>query len=51
LLQDRPTDITLAYDAAKSQGDAFLKSFDSGLDLIDVEIAAAVRHLIAENNS
>jgi len=50
LLQDRPTDITLAYNAARNQGDAFLKSFDSGLNLIDADIASAVRHLIAEND-
>lgn len=47
LLQDRPTDILFAYEAAKAQGDAFLKSFGSGLELIDADVAAAVRQLIA----
>ncbi len=47
LLQDRPTDISLAYEAAKTQGDSFLKSIDSGLDLIDSDVATSVRELIA----
>lgn len=43
LLEDRPADISLAYRDAKKQGDAFVKSFLSGLDLLDDNIAAAVR--------
>ena len=50
LLQDRPTDITLAYDAAKEQGEAFLNSFESGLNLIDQDIATAVREQIARGS-
>lgn len=46
LLQDRPTDISRAYEAAKTQGDAFLTSFESGLTLIDADVAASVRRLI-----
>jgi hypothetical protein len=48
LLRDRPTDISLAYEAATSQGDTFLGSINSGLDLIDADIAASVRQLIAD---
>ena len=43
LLEDRPSDITLAYDAAKIQGDSFVKSFDAGLNMLDDKLAAAVR--------
>ncbi len=46
LLQDRPADITLAHDAAKSQGNKFLDHFDAGLDLLDPAITAAVRDLL-----
>lgn len=46
LLRDRPTDISLAYEAARAQGEAFLKGIDSGLELIDAEMAASVRRLI-----
>jgi len=47
LLEDRPADITLAYDAARKQGDTFVKSFNDGLNLLDEEIAAAVRDQLA----
>lgn len=47
LLEDRPADITLAYDAARKQGDSFVKSFKDGLNLLDEEIAAAVRDQLA----
>ncbi len=43
LLEDRPVDISLAYDAAKIQGDAFVSSFVAGLNMLDDDIAAAVR--------
>lgn len=46
LLRDRPADISLAYEAAKAQGEDFLKRIDSGLDLIDTEVATSVRKLI-----
>ncbi len=51
LLQDRPSDISLAYEAAKTQGDTFLRSIDSGLDLIDPDVAASARQLIAETDT
>lgn len=50
LLQDRPADITLAYEAAKAQGEAFLKSIDAGLGLIDTRVANSVRELISANS-
>jgi len=43
LIEDRPSDITLAYDAAKRQGDSFVKSFETGLNMLDDEITATVR--------
>lgn len=43
LLEDRPSDIALACEAAKAQGEAFMKSFETGLELLDREIADAVR--------
>jgi len=43
LLKDRPADISLAYDAAKTQSRAFVSSFLAGLDMLDDSIAAAVR--------
>jgi len=43
LLEDRPSDIALAYDAAKEQGEAFIKSFETGLELLNREVADAVR--------
>ena len=50
LLQDRPMDIALAYEAAKAQGDAFLTSINTGLGLIDAEVAASVRKLVTSDN-
>ncbi len=43
LLELRPTDITLAFDAAQSQGESFTGKFNSGLELIDDDVSAAVR--------
>ena len=51
LLRDRPADVSLAYEAATAQGEAFLKSIDSGLDLIDAEVANSVRELIADSDT
>ena len=48
LVEMRPTDITLAYDAGKTQGKSFLRDFKAGLKLIDKEIAAAVRDQLDE---
>ena len=48
LLRDRPSDISVAYEAAKAQGDAFLSSIDKGLDFIDAEVATPVRRLITD---
>ena len=42
LLENRPTDISLAYDAAKDQGEAFISDFRAGLRLIDEDLANAV---------
>ena len=42
LLQDRPSDITLAYEAAKAQGDVFEKSFKAGLGMLNRDIADAL---------
>jgi len=42
LLDSRPADITLAFVAAKVQGDAFVSDFLAGLRLIDKDVAAAV---------
>ena len=42
LLDSRPADITLAFEAAKVQGDAFISDFLAGLRLIDKDVAAAV---------
>jgi len=42
LLDSRPADITLAFEAARSQGDAFVSDFMAGLRLIDKDVAAAV---------
>ena len=43
LLDSRPADITLALEAAKAQGDAFVSDFMAGLRLIDKDVAAAVQ--------
>ena len=43
LLELRPTDISLAFDAAQSQGDPFVGKFTSGLELIDDDVSTAVR--------
>ena len=42
LLENRPTDISLAYDAAKDQGEALISDFRAGLRLIDEDLANAV---------
>jgi hypothetical protein len=46
LLENRPADITLAYEAAKTQGDAFVSDFRAGLRLIDKHLAGAVHEQI-----
>jgi len=43
LLENRPADITLAYDAARIQGESFVRNFEVGLRMLDAEIATAVR--------
>jgi hypothetical protein len=43
LLDSRPADITLALEAARAQGDAFVSDFMAGLGLIDKDVAAAVQ--------
>jgi hypothetical protein len=42
LLEVRPTDILLAVDAARKQGDAFMTSFENGLKLLPQDVADAV---------
>ena len=44
LLDSRPADITLALEAARAQGDAFVSDFMAGLRLIDKDVAAAVQN-------
>lgn len=48
VLEDRPADIALAYEAAKLQGEAFVKNFQAGLNLLDKEVAEAVRRQLEE---
>ena len=43
LMELRPTDISLAFDAAQSQGESFVGRFTSGLQLIDDDVSDAVR--------
>ncbi len=43
LLENRPADISLAYEAAKAQGEAFVTDFRAGLRLIDKDVAAGVQ--------
>lgn len=43
LLDSRPADIALAYNAAKNQGSAFVADFHAGLRLLDSEIASPLR--------
>lgn len=43
LLDSRPADITLAFEAAKTHGDSFVSDFMAGLRLIDKDVAASVR--------
>lgn len=42
LIDSRPGDITLAFEAAGSQGDTFVSDFMTGLRLIDKEVLGAV---------
>ncbi|MGB5625213.1 MAG: GSU2403 family nucleotidyltransferase fold protein [Woeseiaceae bacterium] len=51
LLENRPSDITLAYDAANAHGDAFTQSFEDALNLVDNKIAHDVRALLAKHKS
>lgn len=46
LLENRPADIALAYEAAKAQGDSFVSDFRSGLSQIDEDVSEAVHRLI-----
>jgi hypothetical protein len=47
LLEDRPADIVLAYDAARTQGDAFISKFERGLELLPRDVADAVTVICA----
>ncbi|MGB5627193.1 MAG: hypothetical protein WBM61_15780, partial [Woeseiaceae bacterium] len=49
LLDSRPGDITLAFDAARTQGEAFVSDFMAGLRLIDKEVTGAVFDRIDNN--
>lgn len=51
LVEDRPADIALAYDAARKQGDAFLFSFKKGLELLEPEVADAVQEKLLPMSS
>jgi len=51
LLENRPMDIALAYDAAKAHGPAFTEHFESALDLIDDKIADDVRVLLEKHEN
>ena len=46
LLENRPTDIALAYEAAKTQGEVFVSEFRAGLRLIDKGVASDVHQQI-----
>jgi hypothetical protein len=46
LLENRPSDISLAFEAAKAQGDAFVADFLAGLRLINEEVSSSVRQQI-----
>ena len=46
LLETRPADIPLAFDAAQNRGDSFVARFVAGLDQIDGEVATTVRRHI-----
>ena len=46
LLETRPTDVSLAYEAAKAQSEAFVSDFHTGLRLIDKGVAASVQSLV-----
>ena len=46
LLENRPSDVSLAYEAGKTQGDTFVSEFRKGLGLIDETVAEAVVDLI-----
>ena len=50
LLDSRPADITMAYEAAKAQGQSFVSKFHSGLQLIDKEVASAVHEIIQQSS-
>jgi hypothetical protein len=49
LVDSRPGDITLAFGAARTQGETFVSDFVAGLSLIDKDVAAAVHGLIDGN--
>ena len=51
LIENRPGDITLAFEAAKSQGEAFISDFLTGLRLIDKEVLGAVLNQIDGNTT
>jgi hypothetical protein len=49
LVDSRHGDITLAFGAARTQGETFVSDFVAGLSLIDKDVAAAVHGLIDGN--
>jgi hypothetical protein len=48
LIENRPADIALAYEAATQQGDSFITDFRSGLRMIDKGIATQVLDHLGE---
>lgn len=43
LVEERPSDIAFAHEAARSQGKNFLKRFETALDMLDGGVARGVR--------
>jgi hypothetical protein len=51
LLENRPSDIALAYEAAIAHGEVFTKRFEDALDLVDDKIADDVRALLENHKN
>jgi hypothetical protein len=47
LVEERPGDISLAFEAAQKMGDKFLGYFDQGLNQIGKEIRDSIRSVVS----
>ena len=48
LIEGRPGDLILAYEAAEKMGDKFFQQLTLGMDMIDSGVSKAVREIVGD---